>query len=57
MIKISNKLYVEDRKTRTKHPQQKYNIQGVDLTLGARLCSNGEVDNLLDEELFLSSKL
>ena len=57
MIKISNKLFLEDRKTSTMHPQQIHNIQGIDHTLGALLCSNGEVDNLLDEELFLSSKL
>ena len=52
MIKISNKVYLEDRKTSTKHPQQIHNIQGVDYTFGARLCSNGEVDNLLYQELF-----
>ena len=47
VIMISKRIYQEDRNN-TKHATTKFhNIQGVENTYGAWLCSNGELDSTL----------
>ena len=56
MIMYSNKNYLEDRNNQNQASTTIYNIQEVDHTFGARLCSNGEFDYLLRCRILLQEK-